>query len=60
MDRSEIESDITFCAERAAYCHVMADKATEKNDLQNASEWLDAALNWHALTMELRQELENA
>jgi hypothetical protein len=38
----------------------MADKATEKNDLQNASEWLDAALNWHALTMELRQELENA
>jgi hypothetical protein len=60
VDRTEIESDIAFCTERAAYCQVMADKATGKNDLQNASEWLDAVFNWHALAMELQQELENA
>lgn len=60
MDRTEIESDIAFCTERAAYCQTMASHAVEKNDLQIASDWLDAALNWHELTTELKQELENA
>lgn len=58
MDIAKLKDDLQFCIERKYMALRQADMAVSKNDLNDASYWVDSADGWQELIDDINNTID--